>query len=455
MTRGVFPRQIGWSDDVMRDVRGALGTPGALWDSGSFTLEQMQKVMPADLPPAFSEAFRNGRRAISIGEKDYAASAMAGRDADIVIFPTKAKDADGTQWKGWLKPAGANVPDYIATPVGGRFWLDGRPQHGTESNRYSLGGGKFWPGDDPQHPGGDVWVVDAALAVMEHEDWGAMFLTLGGVDKVGHMMGADHDLEKPNDSPVKFAEALRIADREVGRLIDALAAKKLDRETVVILTADHGGMYVSNLRARNRPGKAGYDWNWGRFQNGEMLDPQPEIAKVIDTGKVAATSTDTMLRFWTNEATDVARKQVASVVAELPGVLDVFIRVDDAAGSRYARFDDARLSGRVGSLPDDERFWYQGKFQELLDTAASPSAADVVGLLDHKTGYAVPGDHGGQQKKAQSIPILFAGPGVKPGRHKGKARLVDIAPTAWKLASHPSPKPFDGAPLCAALVSGC
>ena len=38
---------------------------------------------------------------------------------------------------------------------------------------------RFFPGTDTAHLGGDVWVADAAMAMMEHENWSGMFVTLG------------------------------------------------------------------------------------------------------------------------------------------------------------------------------------------------------------------------------------------------------------------------------------
>ena len=48
-----------------------------------------------------------------------------------------------------------------------------------------------------RHLGGDIWVADAAMAMMENEDWSGMFVTLGGIDKAGHMWGADQDVQPP------------------------------------------------------------------------------------------------------------------------------------------------------------------------------------------------------------------------------------------------------------------
>ena len=335
------------------------------------------------------------------------------------------------------------MPSYIAEPEGGRFWLEGRSSFGTESSQYALGGTKFWRGDDPAHPGGDVWVVDAALAIMEREDWGAMVLALGGVDRVGHMMGADHDLQEPNPSPVRFREALLEADRQIGRLLDGLRAKGLDDETLVVISADHGGMFVENLHATERPGKAGYEWNWGRMQNLERLDPQPEIARLIAGGGVEATSTDTAIRVWAIPG-DPAAKTLPERVQKLPGVISVWVREGSVYRETWRDFS---------KLPEKERAFQRRFLESLVASCESEGSADVMALLDEKTGYAVRGDHGGAQENVQRIPVIFSGPNVKPGRHVATARSVDIAPTVWALAGKTPPPGLDGQPLCAAVAS--
>lgn len=434
IAHGLLPRRFGWSDDLTRDVSGVLGHAGAIWDTGGLSLAQFQKLMPSNVP-SFARAFAAHPRRASIGQKDYAAYVMAGHDADIVV--TLSGNGDD----GWVSPIGKDVPSYIVDDE--RFRLDGRPAFGTETSAYSLGGTKFWKGADAKHPGGDSWVVDAALAVMEREDWGALFVTLGGVDRVGHMMGNDRDFTHPNGSDVTFRAALAEADLQIGRILDALDAKGLDRETLVIVTADHGGMFVEDLRARGRAGKAGLDWNWGKFANGERLDPQKEVAELVAGGGVAATSTDTAFRVWTIPG-DPAAATVADRVTKLPGVISVWKR----SGTKYQEtFRD------LSRLSNAERVWQKNHIPELVATAASDSSADVLALLDERTGYAVRGDHGGTQRQVQFVPILFRGPGVKSGKHVAKARLVDIAPTVWALAAQDPPAALDGAPLCKAVVS--
>ncbi len=438
VTRGVFPKRIGWGDDEFRDARGVLGTnASAIWISGALSLEQMQKLLPPDVP-TIAKAFPAHPRNVSVGVKSYAANAMPGRDADVVVTMKRSKERPG-----FYEPAGFHVPEYVGVD---RFIVDAKPKHGTEGNPYPLDGNRFVPGDDPAHLGGDIWTVDAAIAVMEREDWGAAFVSLGGVDRIGHMFGADADLAKPASPKVSVEQALATADAAIGKLLAHLEAEGLDDETVVIVTADHGGMFSANHRARWRPGESDGDWGYGTFANAEpALDPQPDMAGLIAVGGVQATSNDTALRVWTEPGTAKAGALIAHLKT-MPGVVAVY-RLE---GDRYAAAHED-----FSRLPAEERYFQEKHARALLQTMAAPESANLVALLDEKTGYGTLGDHGGTQSAVQRIPLLLAGPGVKKGRFSSAARLVDVAPTVWKIAGQKPPHQMDGVPLCAAIASGC
>ena len=82
---------------------------------------------------------------------------------------------------------------------------------------YPLDGNRFVPGIDPAHYGGDVWVADAGMEMMEKEPWSGMLLTLGGIDKASHMWGGiTDDAEYPPGSEEEMAH-LPFAARDRGR----------------------------------------------------------------------------------------------------------------------------------------------------------------------------------------------------------------------------------------------
>ena len=39
------------------------------------------------------------------------------------------------------------------------------------------------------HESGDMWVADAAIDIMDHENWSGLWVTFSAIDKIGHMWG--------------------------------------------------------------------------------------------------------------------------------------------------------------------------------------------------------------------------------------------------------------------------
>ncbi len=78
---------------------------------------------------------------------------------------------------------------------------------------YPLDGNRFVPGTDPAHLGGDMWVADAGMEMMDKENWSGMLLTLGGIDKTSHMWGGITDTAAAPDDQAHLPFIARDADR--------------------------------------------------------------------------------------------------------------------------------------------------------------------------------------------------------------------------------------------------
>jgi hypothetical protein len=89
---------------------------------------------------------------------------------------------------------------YVANTECRRFYIDSNRSHtqGTAETApawmYPLEGNRDVPGNDPAHYGGDVWSTDVALQIMDQGNWSGILLTLGGIDKAGHMWGGLNDV---------------------------------------------------------------------------------------------------------------------------------------------------------------------------------------------------------------------------------------------------------------------
>ena len=75
--------------------------------------------------------------------------------------------------------------------------------------------------------------------------WRGMMVSLGAIDKMGHMWGPEDKETGPPGSDQKFPHppfAAKNADEQVGRMVDALDDQGLLDETLIVVTADHAAM---------------------------------------------------------------------------------------------------------------------------------------------------------------------------------------------------------------------
>jgi hypothetical protein len=473
ITSGLFPKHMGWSNEVYRDVDGVLGAPGDYYVTSSMSCSQYSALIEhggyKKLPDYLDDRFGPGSKFASIAEKRTSACTSGhtssaadgdGTDPGDIILQIRGSSApvscDGSS--GWRQPEDGNppAPAYfdLATSCN-RFWTNQVANaYGTGSilpaRIYPLDGNRFVPGFDPAHLGGDTWSADAAIKVIDNDpDWRGMLVSLGGIDKLGHMWGPEDEQTGPPGS----IEAMRHlpfiaknADEQVGRLVDALKARGLLDETLIVITADHAaqtgdpffgrldtfplGVPDSNLcdPATGSNGlRSDCNWYYGQDADERYLDPSPAIARFRDA--LAPAGGVTNLRFsyqdghvgaWLNDNSLAKKRQAADAALDLPGVIASY-HLNDAQ-------NDYRLFGK-NRMSRTERRWFDKHGEQLVDTMAAPYGPDVVALLETDVTYGVIGDHGGHTRLIQNIPMIFYGPGVGSRDSKRAIRLVDVLPT--------------------------
>ena len=126
LTSGLFPKHMGWSNEVFRDVDDVLGEgAGAYHVTSSLSCSQFNTLLSAQGYPKLDDQL--GGRFVSIGQKTTAAC-PAGHPADpediIVHIGSRNRDCDGDGVNNWRSPGGANIPAYISGPNCGRFYVD-------------------------------------------------------------------------------------------------------------------------------------------------------------------------------------------------------------------------------------------------------------------------------------------------------------------------------------------
>src|SRR4051812_22059241 len=241
------------------------------------------------------------------------------------------------------------------------------------------------------------------MAIMEHENWSGMVVTLGGIDKIAHMWGGGlvDNATYPPGSPEEMIHQRFItknADDQLGRMLARLRALGQLDDTLVVVTADHGQTVGEHFYGTFAAAAGDTNWYYGDSLNdGAFNAPSTALKPLIDTGNVAFSYQSTAIETWLKDNSDARKAQAAAVMRTLPGVIATYTR----AGDRYA-LDSAHTST---AMTRSERRWWKHHGQELVDTMAANHSADVVGLLADRTSYGVYGDHGGGQQEGKRVPL--------------------------------------------------
>jgi Type I phosphodiesterase / nucleotide pyrophosphatase len=473
ITSSQFPKNMGWSNEVHRDVDGVLGTPGDYYVTSSLTCDQFKALIERGgykkLPDYLDDRFGPASKFVSIAQKRTAvcpagptSSVADGNptDPEDIIFQIRGSGGAACDpayaASGWREPEYANggfsaAPLYLNLfPCSRWSTWQGSPAYGTGTilpgRIYPLEGDRFVPGRHDVHVGGDNWSADAAIRVIEADPaWRGMLVSLGGIDKLGHMWGPEDEGE-PGALPGSDAEMRHLpfvaknADLQVGRIVHALKAKHLLDDTLIVITADHaaqtGREFHGVFEGFPPPNGIGCstgglrsdcNWYFGRDADETYLDPSPAIAGFRDalTPPGGVTNLDFSYQdghvaAWLDDTSRAKKLQAADAALDLPGVIASYWLDDDQ--------DDYRLFG-TNRMSRTERKWFERHGGELVDTMAAPYGPDVTALLETDVTYGVMGDHGGHNRLIQNIPMIFSGPGVGSKDSGKEIRLVDVMPT--------------------------
>ena len=233
----------------------------------------MQMEVVGDLSIVARIKERHPGPTFAVAQKDYAAFNFGGPYTDSIICLGDVLKSGPFQ--GYHRVSGFQVPDYIEQPVGNRFYLEGTNDWGSAEERYSLHGSGYVPGLDPERPGGDRWVGDVVEQIMEREkDWSVILGSFVAIDKVSHVLG-EHD--GPTDASwavendIGLERTLRLADKELGRILTRLERDGLLEETVLVITADHGGQRNSVFHGPLGSSSHRDDSYFGRGTNFEIV----------------------------------------------------------------------------------------------------------------------------------------------------------------------------------------
>jgi arylsulfatase A-like enzyme len=236
--------------------------------------------------------------------------------------------------------------------------------------------------------------------------------------------------------------AAKNADEQLGKLIAELKKQHQLKDTLIVLTADHGSTYGKHFYGDNALNASEDNWEAGTWYPGSTTPStspgSATLQPLLATGNVLFSYQSTAMETWLIDQSWKMKVEAAKVMARLPGVIATYVKSED--GDSYV-LQCTRTSTRMTWA---ERAWWLRHGQELVDTMAWEGSADVVGLLADRTSYGAYGDHGGAQKDVQRIPMAFYSPGIRHEVNCSPMRLVDIMPTALKAMHIPLTAPVDG-----------
>lgn len=475
MVSGLFPKNMGWSDEAFRDTGNVLlGGANGIYVTGDLSYNNFASLISAGNYPklgTYLHAAYPGSTVACVGEKSYQVRSMTAGSADFGVFLGSTSSADanlvGMLGGAYRPPNGAPnaaaVPAYITG--NSRFTVNSDPANDygtlTESPAwmYPEDGDRMVPGFNEGHRGGDDWCADATIAIMKNTagtaaDWSGLFVNFGAIDKIGHMWGGgqvDNLLTYGWDpfsiyNQVHEPFIAKNADTQLGRLIGTLKALHEFNDTLIVVTADHGSTAATrHFYGVDDQNAADTNWYYGASVNdgttysapGRVITPA--LKPLIDTGNVAFNYSSTAIETWLTDFSMAKKVAAAQVMRTLPGVIATYVKADD--GSHYTLDTATKTSTRMTA---GEFAWWKAHGQELIDTMAWSGSADVVGLLANRTSYGAFGDHGGAQMDVQRIPMVFYNPSLKAVQRAAKARLVDLMPTIMRTMGLTATKAMDG-----------
>lgn len=346
---------------------------------------QMEKIMRSAPAPSIAGLVHKANPTAKVvalsGYKYYAADALGGPDADVIMyFANRPNGTFGpTAVPGHVPPASVlNTPGLT---VPGRTYPLGVGDH----LAMKLADTTF-----------DTMHQQVTLINLPEFDW-----------PLGHVDGASLDTAGVKTLMQSF-------DQDLATLEDTYRKAGVLDQTEFVLTADHGFSTIYHKISHDIVNKA-------------VADAGTSIVR--DTYHTAAYA-------WIRDKLKAA--QVAANIAanRNPYIESVYYKAASKFGPVYLSPPGANQFRATG---------VEAANQYLLSTFNGPNGPDVVVIMKEHSMLVAgaesswKGDHGGAAWNSQHLPLILSGPGVRKGYVSNfPAPLVDIAPTVLSLLSMPS-----------------
>jgi predicted AlkP superfamily pyrophosphatase or phosphodiesterase len=268
-------------------------------------------------------------------------------------------------------------------------------------------------------PFADELLLEFATTVMKAHDLGTdeatdiLAVGFSACDAVGHTFGPDSQEQMDN--------FMRL-DRTLGRLLDEAERRAGKGRVLVVLTADHGVMpLVEMLRAQGIDAR--------RATSEDLAGP---VNKALAARFPGATGLIT-----DPDPTDYVldREAIARQGLKVADVEDAIREALLSTGLIEAVYTQAQL---MGPRPEGDPFF------DLHQRAFfAPRSGDLIARVRkyvYMGGYVGGTGHGTPHDYDRHIPIVFLGPGIKPGPRDVETGPEDIAWTLGRLLDLPYPQ---------------
>ncbi|AZV77682.1 alkaline phosphatase family protein [Parasedimentitalea marina] len=279
-------------------------------------------------------------------------------------------------------------------------------------------------------PAGDALTVDFVKTLIDVEQVGAdgitdyLSVSLSSTDYVGHVFGP---------SSLEAEDNLKQVDQQLAELLFFVDARVGLRNTLVILSADHGGA--------DNPGYLETLGIEAQLFNFDSLDTAPGGQRLQDA---FGAGRELVQNF---SAPYVYLNQ--DLIAELgldAGVVETAVaqELQKLPGIAYAVSSSALRSGQIADTSIS---------QSVLRNFHPDRSGDIyvvfephwfIGDLD---GLSVAAAHGSPWSYDTHVPLIFAGPGIKAQTVIRRVETVDIAPTITTYLGTKLPSGATGGPL--------
>ena len=252
-----------------------------------------------------------------------------------------------------------------------------------------------------------------------------MSVSFSATDYIGHAYGPDSREAHENE--------IRL-DQTIGWFLDSLFKLRDPNSVVVALTADHGASPIPEL-ARAR-GQATGD-------QGLRVTLRPVLDSVIRY--IAAKGGDTTALEYDGETFTVDHNIMKARKVNPDSIVDLFARLARRVPG-VARVD--RIAALRNVNPNRDPIARRWSHQIPDD-----SQVDLVVTLTRYSfwGTNIVSTHGSPYDQDASVPIIFYGPWVKPGKYTTFARTVDIGVTLAAIAGVKPTEKVDGVVLKEAI----